>query len=144
MSHLVVVEVGIIGKSLPFPMLAKEPLTCLSSFAEKVTELYKIRQYGYYPEYGGTLFEIIVDWGEHYHNPGPRPGGLGEILEPPALQVALDRLQKQYEAVLEASVVMVRHEGRVTRCTFKPKGEYLEPPSNTDWTDIDPLQQLLV
>lgn len=143
MSHLVVIEPNG-GPSLSFTALAREPLTCLSSFAEKTTELYKIRQYGYHPEYGATLYEIIVDWGESFLNPGPARAELGEVLEPHALRVALGVLQKQYEDVIDGTVTVVRHEGRVTRCVFKPKGEYREPPLNLDWTDVAPKSRALV
>lgn len=144
MSHLVVVEVDTTSRSISFPTLAGEPLTCLSSFAEKATPLYSIRQYGYHPEFGATLYEIIIDWGENRSPSHPREGGLGEILEPAPLTVALGKLQRQYEDALDASVTLVRHEGRVTRCSFKPKGEHQEPPTNLDWTDVDPQPKILV
>ncbi len=144
MSHLVVVEVDANSRSISFPTFAGEPLTCLSSFAEKATPLYSIRQYGYHPEFGATLFEIIIDWGEHFRPGRPREGYLGEILEPTPLTAALGLLQKQYEETIEASITLVRHEGRVTRCSFKPKGEYREPPTTLDWTDIVPAPKLLV
>lgn len=143
MSHLVVIEPHE-TPSLSFSSLAREPLTCLSSFSERATELYKIRQYGYHPEYGATLYEIIVDWGESFLNPGPARAELGEVLEPNELRVALGVLMKQYEDVIEGTVTVVRHEGRVTRCIFKPKGEYREPPLNLDWLDVPPKPRALV
>jgi hypothetical protein len=144
MSHLVLVEIAPVETSLGFSRLSGEPLTCLESYADKVTDLFTIRQYGYHPEYGATLFEIIIDWGDSWINPGPLPGYLGEILEPLPLRAALAKLQRQYEVVLEANCQVVRHEGRITRCSFKPKGEYLDAPTNLDWTLEDPPKRELI
>ncbi|WDS62059.1 hypothetical protein [Pseudomonas phage D6] len=144
MSHLVLVEINPTPTSLTFPQVTKEPLTCLESYADKVTDLYTIRQYGYHPEYGATLYEIIVDWGRPENIPECRKAELGEILEQTELEVALLKLQRQYEIVLEANCSLVRHEGRITRCQFKPKGEYRESPTNLDWTLEDPPARELV
>jgi len=138
MSHLVLVEITPTPKPLTFTQVTNEPLTCLESYADKVTDLYTIRQYGYHPEYGATIFEIIIDWGRAENLPERREAALGEILEHTVLSVELLRLQRQYEVVLHASCSLVRHEGRITRCQFKPKGEHRESPTNLDWTLEDP------
>jgi hypothetical protein len=144
MSHLVLVEIIPTPVSLTFSRVAGEPLTCLASYADKDTDLFKIRQYGYHPEYGATIFEIIIDWGDPKNIPQRRSGELGEVLERTELDKALMKLSRQYEVVLEANCQVVRHEGRITRCIFKPKGEYLEPPTNLDWTLEDPPSRELV
>lgn len=144
MSHLVLVEIAPVAVSLGFPRLSGEPLTCLESYADKVTDLFTIRQYGYHPEYGATLFEIIIDWGRPENIPGRRDGGLGEILERTELDKALMKLSRQYEVILDVNCQVVRHEGRITRCTFKPKGEYLDAPTNLDWTLEDPPSRELI
>lgn len=144
MSHLVLVEIKPTPVSLTFPQITKEPLTCLESYADLAMDLFSIRQYGYHPEYGATLYEIIIDWGTPGNLPVKREAELGEILEQTDLEIALLRLQRQYEVVLDANCSLVRHEGRITRCQFKPKGEHLESPTNLDWTQEDPPGRELV
>ncbi|QBJ02911.1 hypothetical protein MZD04_gp385 [Pseudomonas phage Psa21] len=138
MSQLVVVDIAPIEQPLDFPRLSGESLTCLESYADKVTDLYTIRQYGYHPEYGATIFEIIIDWGVNYVPPKPQSAEIGESVPFDDLTKALMKLQRQYEIILEANCQVVRHEGRITRCSFKPKGEYREAPTNLDWLLEDP------
>ena len=137
MSQLVLIEVGRIDRPLNFDTLTGESMTCLASYADREKGPLVIRQYEYHPEWAATLYEFIVDWGDT-RSLGPRPAGLGEILDRSAVDLAITEMRKQYEAVTETTCFQVRHEGRVTRCSFKPKGEYREPPVNLGWLDVPP------
>lgn len=143
MSQLVVVDFDG-NETLPFPTLARESLTCLNAFAERSTEFFNIRQYGYYPEFGATIFEMLIDWGTHQSPPPARVAELGEVLVPTPLQAALKKLTRQYEIVLDANLWLVSHEGRLTRCKFKPNGEYKDPPADLSWMDLEPPLRELV
>lgn len=140
MSHLVLLQVGDIARPLEFQTLTGESLQCLSSFAEVRMEHFNVKQYGYHPEYGVTLAEFIIDWGTMQF-PGPRSGELGIAGTREPLELAVKRLQLQYELATETTCTLVRHEGRITRCSFKPKGEWLESPIDLVWSTIDPPKQ---
>jgi len=137
MSQLVLIEAGPAERQLSFETLTGESRLCLASYADRDHGSFVIRQYEYHPEFGATLYEFIVDWGDTRSNL-PRPAELGEHLERTAQDLALTELRRQYEAVTETTCYLVRHEGRITRCSFKPKGEYLDPPVNLDWIDVPP------
>lgn len=143
MSQLVLIEAGPTQRPLSFETLTGESRTCLASYADREHGPVVIRQYEYHPEFGATLYEFIVDWGDTRSNQ-PRPAELGEILDRSALDLALSEMRKQYEVVTETICFQVRHEGRVTRCSFKPKGEYRDPPVNLDWLDVPPPPTELV
>lgn len=136
MSHLVLVETSVAKEELGFTRLTGESLTCLASYADVDDELYRIRQYEYHPEYGATLYEIIIDWGEILLI-GPHAAGLGDKLERSEMSIALTRMRRLYEQATGTSCTVVRHEGRITRCSFKPKGEYLDPPTTLDWLSAE-------
>lgn len=143
MSHLVLVTIGQPLRQLEFQALTGEPLMCLESYADEPGELYSIRQFGYHPEYGATLYEIIVDWGSNDH-PGPRESPLGIPSPRTDLDKAIKKLMRQYETITATTCSMVRHEGRITRCSFKPKGEYLDSPTDLAWTKVEPPAQELL
>lgn len=143
MSQIVIIEAGFSDRQLSFETLTGESRTCLASCADREHGPVKLRQFEYHPEFGATLYEFIVDWGDTRSNQ-PRPAELGEILERSPIDLAITELRKQYEAVTETTCFLVRHEGRVTRCSFKPKGEYRDPPVNLDWIDVPPPPSELI
>jgi len=136
MSQLVLVEMSVAKTELGFERITGESLTCLASYADIDLELYRVRQYEYHPEYGATLYEIIVDWGDIV-TIGPRPGKLGDALHRPTLSIALTEMRRRYEQATGTTCTVVRHEGRITRCSFKPKGEYQDPPTTLDWLSAE-------
>lgn len=143
MSQLVLIEAGQSQYPLSFEKLTGESRTCLASYADRDSDPVILKQYEYHPEFGATLYEFIVDWGDT-RSTQPRPAELGEVLERTALDLKISELCKQYEAVTETNCFQVRHEGRVTRCSFKPKGEYRDPPTNLDWIDVPPQPRALI
>jgi hypothetical protein len=143
MSQLVLVTIGKPLRQMEFQVLTGEPLMCLESYADADGELFSIRQFGYHPEYGATLYEIIVDWGDSNH-PGPRQAALGIPSPRTDLDLAVKKLMRQYEEITATTCTLVRHEGRITRCSFKPKGEYQDSPTDLEWTKVEPPAQELL